>query len=63
MADKDSFVNVADLKRKLRAWANYRQFSDQTKNDLLGIIKKLPITVRGELETTLNKGEQNDMDT
>jgi hypothetical protein len=63
ITDKDSFVNVAELKRKLRAWAKYRQMSIQTTNDLLGIIAKLPITIRGQLETTLDEGNQNDMDT
>lgn len=61
MTDKDSFVNVADLKRKLRAFANYRQYSDHAKKELLGIIEKLPKTVLGQLETTLevSKNEQD----
>lgn len=53
MKDTESYVNVAELKRKLRAWLKYNQSSKQVTDELLGLIKKLPVTVKGQLETTL----------
>lgn len=53
MKDTESYVNKAALKRKVRAWLKYSQSSKQVTNELLGLIEKLPVTVKGQLETTL----------
>lgn len=53
MTDKESYVNVADLKRKLRAFAKYRQYSKSATDELLGVVSKLKISIKADLETTL----------
>ena len=53
MTDKESYVNVADLKRKLRAFAKYRQYSKPATDELLGVVSKLKISIKADLETTL----------
>lgn len=53
MKDTESYVNKADVKRKIRAWLKYRQSSKQVADELLGLIEKLPVTVKSQLETTL----------
>ena len=53
MTDKESYVNVAALKRKLRAWLKYRQASKNTSEELLNVVEKLPKTLTAELESTL----------
>lgn len=52
MKDTESYVNKADVKRKIRAWLDYRQ-SRQVTDGLLDLIEKLPVMVKGQLETTL----------
>ncbi len=53
MKDTESYVNKAELKRKVRAWLKYRQSSKQVTDELLGLIAKLPVTVKSQLEATL----------
>ena len=53
MTDKESYVNVADLKRKLRAFAKYRQYSKSATDELLGVVSKLKVSIKADLETTL----------
>lgn len=53
MTDKESYVNVAALKRKLRAWLKYRQASDNTSEELLAVVERLPKTLTADLESTL----------
>lgn len=53
MTDKESYVNVADLKRKLRAFAKYRRYSKSATDELLGVVSKLKISIKADLETTL----------
>lgn len=52
MKDTESYVNKAEVKRKIRAWLDYRQ-SRQVTDGLLDLIDKLPVTTKGQLETTL----------
>ena len=53
MSEKDMYINMAELKRKVRAWFNYRQAAKSTVEDFMKILDRLPKTVKGELETTL----------
>lgn len=53
MRDTESYVNKAELKRKVRAWLRYRESSKQTVDELIGLIEKLPVTAKSQLETTL----------
>ena len=57
MSDKERYVNLADLKRKARAWLKYSQFSDHTKNEFFKMISRLTVTIKGNLETTLQTDE------
>ena len=52
MKDTESYVNKAEVKRKIKAWLDYRQ-SRQVTDGLLDLIEKLPVTIKGQLETTL----------
>ena len=54
MKDTESYVNKAELKRKVRAWLKYRESGKQTVDELIGLIERLPVTVKGQLETTLD---------
>ena len=54
MKDTESYVNKAELKRKVRAWLRYRESGKQTVDELIGLIERLPVTVKGQLETTLD---------
>lgn len=56
MTDKERYVNLAELKKKVRYCAKSRGMNDSTLQNLLSTINSLPATVKGELETTL-KGE------
>lgn len=58
MNDKEKFVNVAELKKKVRYWAKTRGMSDSSLQNFLSMIGNLPVTVKGELETTLD-GEKS----
>ena len=60
MKDTESYVNVAELKRKLRAWLKYRESGKQTTDELMRLIAKLPVTAKGQLETTLEVQENED---
>ena len=53
MNEKDMYINMAELKRKVRAWFKYRQAAKSTVDDFMKILDRLPKTVKGELETTL----------
>lgn len=53
MKDTESYVNKAELKRKVRAWLKYRESGKQTVDELIGLIERLPVTAKGMLETTL----------
>ncbi len=53
MKDTESYVNKAELKRKVRAWLRYRESGKQTVDELISLIEKLPVTVKGQLEATL----------
>ena len=53
MTDKKSYVNVAELKRKLRAWLKYRQASKSTSDELINVVERLPKVMIAELENTL----------
>ena len=53
MSDKDKYVNVADLKRKLRYWSKSRGASKQSVESLMETIGRIPYSVKAELETTL----------
>lgn len=52
MKDTECYVNKAEVKRKIRVWLDYRT-SRQVTDGLLDLIEKLPVTVKGQLETTL----------
>ena len=52
MKDTESYVNKAEVKRKIRVWLDYRT-SRQVTDGLLDLIEKLPVMVKGQLETTL----------
>lgn len=52
MKDTESYVNKAEVKRKIRVWLDYRT-SRQVTDGLLDLIEKLPIMVKGQLEATL----------
>lgn len=57
MADKDKFVNIADLKAKLRYWCKTRGMTKGAQDSLMETIKRVPYTVRAELENTLETTE------
>lgn len=66
MADKDKFVNIADLKSKLRYWCKTRGMEKAGRDSLMETIKRIPYTVRAELENTLETTEsevQSDAET
>ena len=52
MKDTECYVNKAEVKRKIRVWLDYRT-SRQVTDGLLDLIEKLPVTVKSQLETTL----------
>ena len=52
MKDTECYVNKAEVKRKIRVWLDYRT-SRQVTDGLLDLIEKLPVTVKGQLEATL----------
>lgn len=53
MADKDKFVNIADLKAKLRYWCKTRGMTKAAQDSLMETIKRVPYTVRADIESTL----------
>lgn len=53
MADKDIFVNVADLKAKLRYWCKTRGMAKVSQDSLMETIKRIPYTVKSDIESTL----------
>ena len=57
MTDKERYVNVAELKIKVRHWAKTRGMSNIALQNFTDMIKSLPVTVKGDLETTL-EGEE-----
>lgn len=54
MADKDKFVNVAELKAKLRYWCKTRGVPKTAQDSLIETIKRIPYTVRGDISETLD---------
>lgn len=57
MSDKDNFVNIADLKAKLRYWCKTRGMTKAAQDSLMETIKRIPYTVRAELENSLETTE------
>ena len=57
MADKDKYVNIADLKAKLRYWCKSRGASKQMQESLMDTIKRIPYTVRADISETLDTRE------
>lgn len=55
MTDKERYVNVAELKIKVRHWAKTRGMSNIALQNFTDMIKSLPVTVKGDLETTLEE--------
>lgn len=53
MADKDKFVNIADLKAKLRYWCKTRGMAKTAQDSLMETIKRIPYTVKADIESTL----------
>lgn len=57
MNDKDKFVNIADLKAKLRYWCKTRGMAKSAQDSLMEIIKRIPYTVKADIESTLETTE------
>lgn len=57
MADKDKFVNIADLKAKLRYWCKTRGMTKAAQDSLMETIKRVPYTVKADIESTLETTE------
>lgn len=53
MTDKDKFVNIADLKAKLRYWCKARGMTNAAQDSLMETIKRIPYTVKADIESTL----------
>lgn len=53
MADKDKFVNIADLKAKLRYWCKTRGMTKAAQDSLMEIIKRIPYTVKTDIKATI----------
>jgi hypothetical protein len=63
MGDKDKFVNIADLKAKLRYWCKTRGVTKAAQDNLMETIKRIPYTVKADIKATLDtteKGEKHD---
>lgn len=59
MTDKEKYINLAELKKKVRYWAKTRGMSNSSLQDFLNMINNLPVTVKGNLETTLEVEKDN----
>lgn len=57
MADKDKFVNIADLKAKLRYWCKTRGMTKEGQDSLMETIKRVPYTVKADIASTLETDE------
>lgn len=57
MTNEERYVNLAELKKKVRYCAKSRGMNDSALQNLLNTINSLPVTLKGELETTLDEGE------
>lgn len=53
MADKDKFVNIADLKAKLRYWCKTRGMTKAAQDSLMETIKRIPYTVKTDINATI----------
>ena len=53
MNDKDKYVNIADLKARLRYWCRSRGASKQMQESLMETIKRIPYTIRADISETL----------
>lgn len=57
MADKDKFVNIADLKAKLRYWCKTRGMAKTAQDSLMEVIKRIPYTIKADIKSTLETTE------
>lgn len=55
MTDKEKYINVADVKRKLRYIFKSYGVGSYVKEKVEAMIDNLPYNVKGDLETTLEK--------
>ena len=53
MTDKEKNINLAELKKIVRYWEKTRCMSNSSLQDFLNMINNLPVTVKSNLETTL----------
>lgn len=53
MSDKDKFINLKDLKAKLRYWCKSRGASKGALESLIETVKHMPYTVRSDISCTL----------
>ena len=60
MSDKDKFVNIADLKAKLRYWCKSRGMEKAGQDSLMETIKRIPYTVKADIESTLSEDDSCD---
>lgn len=61
MADKEKYINVADVKRKLRYIFKAYGVGGFVREKVEVMIDNLPYSVKGDLETTLTKENGNEM--
>lgn len=57
MTDKEKYINLAELKKEVRYWAKTRIMSNSYLQDFSSMINNLPVTVKGDLETTLGEAK------
>lgn len=55
MTDNEKYINLAELKKKVRYWAKTRGMPNSALQDFSSMINRLPVTVKGDLETTLEE--------
>lgn len=61
MADKEKYINVADVKRKLRYIFKAYGVGGFVREKVEVMIDNLSYSVKGDLETTLTKENGNEM--
>lgn len=52
MTDKDKYVNIADLKVKVRYWCKTRGVTKVEQASLIGAIERTPYTVKADIKST-----------
>ena len=57
MTDRDRFVNIADLKAKLRYWCKARGMTKAAQDSLIETIKRIPYTVKADIGETIETAE------